>query len=198
MTHYDLKLIVLDIPATSVTFNYIEDSSPIQTWLLNDTDITVSRLYPIRLRCGYQGMPILPGTTFAWFKDDQPFGPIISESASNFTVAGNYALYLDPGNVSTTLILFKTISINVYGQYRCNISTYGQSLSVNGSLIIRSDYQLAIVGNNSVIEGQPLQLHCMAKFILGRASGLETFSWFQEDNLLLASKSSTLDSSCYM
>ena len=170
----------------------MEDSSPVQTWSLNNTEATVTRLYPIRLICGYQGMPVIPGTTFEWFKDNQPFGPIISESVPNFTVAGNYAIDLNPGNVSTTLTLFKTTSINVYGSYNCNITTYGQSLSVEGSLTIRSDYQLTIIGNNSVAEGQSLQLQCLTNYTLGTASGSETFSWFQEDTLLLPSKSSTV------
>ncbi|EDV25637.1 uncharacterized protein TRIADDRAFT_55942 [Trichoplax adhaerens] len=173
----------LYIQSRLVNFSYIESSSPFRTLSLNNANVPASRRYPIQITCGYTGMPVLTGTNFTWFNNNQQLGTI-SANSSTITSVGGFTLNLNSDNVSTTLTIFKETSLNVYSNYRCNITTVAQTISIQGNLIKISDYQLQVLGENSILEGQTMQLECTVIYTLGNASGWETFTWLLDNSPL--------------
>lgn len=155
---------------------------------LTNATVAISKNHPIYLVCGYFGLPILNGTTFSWLKDDQLLGSISSEQHNPSILPRSMTISVNPDRKSTTLAILTTTSLDVYGQYRCNISTPGQRISVTGFLARNSHYQVSILGSWTVSENSLLKLECFANYTLGNATGLENFTWFRDGQLLQQSK----------
>ena len=128
------------------------------------------------------------GTTFLWLKNDQVLGSISSEQQSPSFLPESMTISVNPDRKSTTLAILTTTSLNVYGQYKCNISTPGQRISVAGYLVQNSHYQVSILGPLSLSENSPLTLECITDYTLGNMTGHETFSWYRDGQLLQQSK----------
>ena len=115
----------IDISQTLVEFNFLQLSPQglLTVHRLTNATVAISKSHPIYLICGYFGLPILNGTTFLWLKNDQVLGSISSEQQSPSFLPESMTISVNPDRKSTTLAILTTTSLNVYGQYKCNIST---------------------------------------------------------------------------
>lgn len=113
-----------------------------------------------------------------WYRDNQIIGvfkPSKPTNSINLSSSYNLTSYLTNG------VGLDISFLPGYGQYRCNITTVAQEISLLVNVVAQSDYQLQIIAPYTATEKKQFILECIVTFILGRPSSADDFVWYLID-----------------
>ncbi|EDV25639.1 uncharacterized protein TRIADDRAFT_55944 [Trichoplax adhaerens] len=85
----------LYVNQNNTVFTYQDPiSNPIREISLNNQSLRITGRNKIQLTCGYKNLPVLNGTKFQWYLNNQTLGPVISPSQPTFNHSNFYRLQL--------------------------------------------------------------------------------------------------------
>ncbi|RDD40839.1 Adhesion G protein-coupled receptor L3 [Trichoplax sp. H2] len=170
----------LYVNQNNTVFTYQDPiSTPIREISLNNQSIRITGRNKIHLTCGYKNLPVLNGTKFQWYLNNQTLGPVISPSQPTFNHSNFYRLQLSQYQNMVILQVFPSTEFKFDGHYGCSIFTPAQDISLGGNLLMISNYRVNIKGDYTVIAGNTLQLQCTVTYTSGIAGGSENFIWYR-------------------
>lgn len=151
---------------------------------MNNIEIRTSRRQNLRLTCGTSQDGMHDRLTFSWYFNNLQLGNITDLNRPHYYATGQYNITLGLDRKSVILDVPTTTTYSFFGQYKCAIMTSAQTVYIEGRLSPIVDYQVNIIGDYTIREGNPLSLQCQVTYTLGNASGSESFTWYQSDSLV--------------
>lgn len=173
----------IDIFPNLTSLTYLDELGN-QNIKLNNTEIQITRRQNLRLTCGTTQVGMHDRVTFSWYFNMLQLGPIITLDHSSYYAPGQYNITLGSDRKSVILDVPTTTTCNFFGEYMCAIMTPAQTVFIQGRLSPIVDYQVDIIGDYTIIEGNTLSLQCQVTYTLGTASSSESFTWYRSNSLI--------------